>query len=197
MGKIRLFASRAGSPRFHHQLELFSICARPWGRTSPFSAAPDLDSACLTPPATGRIHRPSRNKLARRNWQQKSFAWALGLPVLCSLENSTALSQHKSSSSRVHAENGIPGTEQNTSGNESISQTVARAPGAQGSECWAAQDAGMGPGRFYLSALGPGLALRAPVTASMPGVIPSHPQVRSWDSLLPFSATPLSPAQPS
>lgn len=77
----------------------------------------------------------------------------------------------------------MPGTEQKTSGNESISQTVAQAPGAQGLSAglnrlhqWAPQDFTFWPW-FSRS---PGLALRAPVTAPVPGVIPSRPQVRSW-----------------
>lgn len=120
------------------------------------------------------------------------------------LENSTALSQHKSSSSRVHVENGIPGTEQKTSGNESISQTVAQAPGAQGSECWAEQDAWMTPRRCYLLAL----VLPEPWFGP-PGSCDcfnarcySQPSLGEelasfQDSLLPFSTTPPSPAQPS
>lgn len=120
----------------------------------------DVDSACLTihcplqafayPPPFQKLPCPGKLETGTL-YICMGAAWSLQ-PCL---ETSTALSQHKSASSWVHVGNGIPGTEQKTSGKESISQTVAQALDAQGSECWAEQDAWIGPRRFYLLALVP------------------------------------------
>lgn len=110
------------------------------------------------------------------------------------LESSTARSQHKSASSQVRVENGIPGTEQKTSGNESISQTAAQAPVPKGPSAGLNRMHEWAPGGFTFwpwFCQSPGLVFRAPVTAPMPGAVPSSPQVKSWPAFSILSSPSL------
>lgn len=170
-------------------------------------------SACLTthrPPQAREFRAPSsgplKNKLAQRTLATRKLCVCVGTacPLQPCLEDPTALSQHKYAASLVHVEDGIPGTQQKTSGNESISQAVAQAPGAQGSERWAEQDARTEPRRVYLLALvlpelwfGPQGSCDCSRATCDPQPSPGEKLTRLEDSLLPFPSTLPSPAQPS
>lgn len=152
-------------------------------------------SAALTthrPPQAHEFRAPSsgplKNKLAQRKLATGKLCVCVGTacPLQPCLEDPTALSQHKYAASLVHVEDGIPGTQQKTSGNESISQAVAQAPGAQGSERWAEQDARTEPRRVSLLALVlPELWLgpQGSCDCSRATCNPSRPQVRSSPAL--------------
>lgn len=128
---------------------------------------------------------PSKNKLAQRNWQQDSFASALGLPVLCS--HAWRIEQLFLSTNQLLPEFMQRLASLARSRKHLVMNPLARlllrlqvpkglSPGLNRMREWDPKDFTFWP--WFCQS--PGFVLRAPVTAPMPGVIRSHPQVRSW-----------------